>query len=235
MSAKVDILQPSNVRSLLKPVKLFYEEGVKGFGSIYSPATHSDKLKEKFQEGLSLLEEFSKKYEDVYSSVDSARSTKVNPKYVDLGFTRFISKYFNIKLPETDKYGILDLNKVGYKVLAIYTREKGLKNKQFFLLDDELRKIVESPSIEDPTKTYLELTQARVDELNKERDKVTGSCSNIIHHDGQVSMNVSASKILVPKLGLDYSPADAEKYVPQIKSLIDLLSERMEKLKENEN
>lgn len=232
--ANTDLLRPEAVQSLLKSNRDFYEKGVEGFGTIYESKEHDALLKSKFKEAVALIDEINEEYSRLYHSLDTTRSVKINPKYVDVNFARLIGRYFDIEVPESGKYGVLDLNKVGYKFLAIYTREKGLKNKQFFTLDEELRALVESPSLEDPSKTYLQLTQERVDEKAAGKEKITASCSNILHHNGQISMNISASKILIPKFGLDYSPADAEKYVPQIKEIIDLLTERYDALVEEE-
>lgn len=232
--ANTDIARPEAVQSLLKSNKDFYEQGVKGFGTIYEPKSHDQLLKSKFREGVELIQEYTTKYKEKYDTLEVERAIHINPKYVDINFTRFISRYFGVRLPESGKYGVLDLNKVGYKVLAIYTREKGLKNKQFFTLDDELKALLNNPSLEDPSKTYLQVTQERVDDLAKTKDKLTPSCSNIIYHDDNISMNVSASKILVPKFGLDYSPADADKYVDDIKKFLDMITERFERLKKEE-
>lgn len=229
-----DILRPEEVASQLKSNRDFYEEAMKGIGTIYSNPDQDKLLREKCKETVDLIDSFLEEYKERYSHVSTKRVSKVNPKCVDLNFAHFISDYFEVEVPESGKYAVLDIHKVGHKALSVYTREKDLKNKQFFLLDDTLKALVNAPSLSDSSKTFLQLTQERIDELNKDRDKISASCSNIIYQGSDIYMNISATKILVPLFSLDYSPADSDKYVPYIQTVIDVVSERYNKLVEDE-
>lgn len=225
------LMTPDQVHNHFKDNRDVYTNVHQGLGSIYTTTEHTLALKALAGECLDLMSLFEEKYAEVYQSLNQTRTKKVNPKFVDLNLVRFLSDYFEVPLPESGKYGVLDLNSTAHRAFSVYIREKDLNNKQFFTLDEGLKKLFNSPSLEDPSKTYLQLTQERVDELAKDKKEITSSCSNIIHHDGGISMNVAALKILVPKFGIDYAPADADKYVPEINDFIELLAERFEKAK----
>jgi hypothetical protein len=231
MATKDDIIKPDEVHGRFKENRATYERVAEGLGSIYTSEDHKDKLKKCAQEALELMDLFEKAYTALYQSLDSSRSKKINPKYVDIKLVRFLSDYFEIPLPESGKYGVLDTNRTLHRAFSVYIRENHLNNKQFFTLDERLRSLFSCSSLEEPSKTYLDLTQERVDTLAKDKEKITPSCSNIIRHGDTISMNVAALKILVPKFGLDYSPADADKYVNRIQEFVDLLDERFEKAK----
>jgi hypothetical protein len=233
------LLTADQVHVHLKNNRATYTEVARGQGTIYSTDEHKLQVQACANEALALLDEFEAEYKRVYQSLLQSRTKKVTPKYVDIKLTRFFSEYFEVELPESGRYGILDIGATAHRAISIYIRENELNNKQFFKLDRNLRELFESPSLEDPSKTYLQLTQERVDELAKDKKEISPSCSNIIHHDGEISMNVAALKILVPKFGRvskdednpDYTPADADKYIPEINEFIEILAVRFDAAK----
>jgi len=122
------------------------------------------------------------------------------------------------------------MNRVAKRVFAVYAREKDLKNKQYIALDDKLKELFSLPSLTDPSKSYLDLTQEEIRKKEASRTTSHPSCANILKHEDQVYMNTSAINILISKLSIDYTPSDAEKYVPSLEEFAKIVDARYDAL-----
>jgi len=225
------VLTPDAVVDRIRDNKALYQRTVDGKdGTIYTTKEHGEKVKECARQQLELLDQFVEEYTRRYNATHVPRQKKVHLRYVDLALTNFLSDYFNYPLPTSGNHGVLDITRVGKRVFAVYTREKGLKNKQYVALDDKLKELFSSPSLTDPNKSYLDLTQEVIKEKELSRTTSHPSCANIIKHEDQVFMNTSAVNILISKLSIDYSPTDAEKYVSALEEFAKIVDARYEAL-----
>jgi len=222
------LLTPDAVVDRIRDNKALYQRIVDGKdGTIYTSKEHSEKVKECARQQLSLIDQFVEEYTRRYNATHLPRQKKAHLRYVDLGLTNFLSDYFNYPLPTSGSHGVLDMNRVGKRVFAVYAREKNLKNKQYISLDDKLKDLFSSPSITNPSKSYLDLTHDAIKE--KEASRTTAhhpSCANILEHDDQVYLNISALNILISKLSIDYTPSDADKYVSSLEEFANIVDAR---------
>jgi len=154
-------------------------------------------LAEKATELLNLVDKYLEAYKDMYDSVDTKRVAAIKPRYCDKKLTDFLTSYFKIYIPDNGSYGIIDLNKNYSSCYFLYVKEKKLGDTQFFTLDDNLKKLFESPSVENKDKTYLQLAQERIAEIRSERiiSILLLLLRSLLIMD-RVTMNYSALKII---------------------------------------
>lgn len=170
--------------------------------------------------------EFISKYKDLYESTESKRSATIKPRYCDKKLTTFLSQHFKRYLPDNGQYGVLDLNRIAPRAISLYVKEKGLGETQFFYLDDTLRQLFESPSVEDPSKTYLQLAHDRISDIRAEKGyNVSRSSAEIFTENNSIMMNYSALKIIIPKFGVKYDITDTNAYMQQLEEFNSYLEQ----------
>lgn len=161
--------------------------------------------------------DFINKYKELYESTENKRSATIKPRYCDKKLTVFLSQHFKRYLPDNGQYGVLDLNRIAPRAISLYVKEKGLGETQFFRLDDTLRQLFESPSVEDPSRTYLQLAHDRINSIRAEKGYIPSrSSAEICTENGNIVMNYSALKIIIPKFGVKYDITDTGAYTPQL-------------------
>lgn len=212
-------IEPWTVREIsdsMKPLKAFYEKVSKGLKTIPADDLYVERTKGMAIELLARQKKILEDYAELYESTKSKRTANLKPVLCDRKLTTFIGAHFGFKLPETALHGVIDLNRIVPRAFSLYIKEKGLGNGQVFVLDSALKQLFESPSIEIPQKTYLQLALDRINEIRSTKDYKPSASSADIHIDhatGKVSMNYSALKIVIPKFGISYDITNPEEYI----------------------
>lgn len=213
-------IEPWTVKELNSKFKPLYElyDSLTNLHTLPNNSVHSEELKQKATEMKDKLDQFKKLYKEAFEQVETKRQTKLKPRFCDIKLTKMLGSHFQRSLPDTGKYGVCDLNRLVPRAISLYVKEKGLASKHFFTLDDALMNIFNSPSVQDPTKTYLDLGRERIEKLRLEPNYEHSTSSADIREDsGVVSMNYSALKIITPKFGVEYeideTSKDTSKYM----------------------
>lgn len=232
---------PKEMKKQLKSNLEFYKKVSEGLPVVPSDEAFIEDTKRIASELYARGTEYIAKYKELYESTETKRVTAIKPRLCDQKLTLFLSHHFKRYLPDNGQYGILDLNRVVPRAFSLYFKEKGLGETQFFFLDEPLRKLFESPSVGDPTKSYLQLAQERINEIRMTPNhKPSASSAEIIVSDNRITMNYSALKIITPKFGVKYEITDPQQYVPQLtefntflKQLVNQYEERKKSLKKS--
>lgn len=165
-------------------------------------------------------------YKLLFESTETRRVASIKPRLCDKKLTIFLSGHFKRYLPDNGQYGVLDLNRIAPRAISLYVKEKGLGETQFFSLDDSLKQLFESPSVENPARTYIQLAQDRIAEIRMEKDyKQSPSSAEIFVENGRITMNYSALKIIIPKFGVEYELTDPNVYVSQLEEFNKFLEQ----------
>lgn len=186
---------------------------------------HLNHIKQLAQELADKAEKWLEKYKALHESTQTVKVSALKPKFCDKKLTTFFSKHFKYLLPENEKYGIIDLQIIAPRAFSLYFKDKGLNNGQYFTLDDELKELFNSPSIGDPSKTYLQLIHDRIHELRSKKDsKVTSSSATVTETNGRITMNFSALKVITNKFGVKYDFVDPDQYISELQTFSNMLN-----------
>lgn len=175
-------------------------------------------------EFLQRVERLHEAFDELYDSTETKRVTSIKPRLCDRALTDLLSQHFMKHIPESGQYGVIDLNRIAPRAISLYVKEKNLGGSQFFTLDDALYRLFNAPSIEDKTKTYLQLAQQRIEQLHLESGyRSSPSSAKIDISNGRVTMNYSALKIIIPKFGVDYDINNPQDYVQNLEQFAEHL------------
>ena len=225
---------PKDVKADFKDVGDWLGKCAKGLSALPSDAEYTSHCRDLANQLNTIIhEEILPEYKKRYEAVQPSREAGIKPKRCDSALTTFLFKYYRYSFPVSGTYGVCDLNKIASKAIAIYIREKGLGEGQFFTLDNDLYELFNKLSINGEGKTYLQLTQDRIDTIrNQPSYNRTSASAHIDINGDKVSMNYSALKIILPKFVVNYALTDPDQYVPQLEVFANTLDE---KAKEFEN
>lgn len=232
---RIEPSTPREISDAMKPLKAFYEKVSKGLKTIPADDAYLKRTKDMATELLERQKKIMEDYAELYESTKSKRAASLKPVLCDKKLTTFIGSHFGFKLPETAVHGIIDLNRIVPRAFSLYIKEKNLGNGQVFVLDDALKRLFESPSIEVPSKTYLQLSMDRINVIRATKDYKPSTSSADIHIDhatGKVSMNYSAMKIIIPKFGISYDITNPEEYIPSLTNFAKMLEQILTDYKE---
>lgn len=217
--SKIDPWEPKELKKELKNNIELYKRVSEGLHILPLDEKYLSETKNLATELLTRTTDFLAKYKELYESTETKRSATIKPRLCDKKLTDFLSRHFKRYLPDNGNYGILDLNRIAPRAISLYVKERGLGETQFFSLDAELKKLFESFSVENPSKTYIQLAQQRIDEIRMEKEYKKSPSSAEIHispTDGNITMNYSALKIIIPKFGVKYEITDPKLYEAQL-------------------
>ena len=238
---KIKLWTPKDLKDELRDVRGQLKHITKGLSPIPHSDEYVDKTSKAAQDILDDIEKFERMYAELLEQTETKRTSGIKPRLCDKRLTDFLSRQFDVRLPELGKHGICDLNSLVLRAISLYVKQFNLGNTQFFSLDDNLLKLFRSPSINDPTKTYLELGHQRISELTANRAQANAgnkdyktpvAVAEIIEKEGNVTMNYSALKIIVSKFALDYDLTDTEKYTHDLKDFAKVLQDKHEQYEE---
>lgn len=235
---KSEAWTPKELKQALKENKQFYRKVAVGLSVVPPNDQYVNETKQLAQELLDDIAQYEQDYKELYESTETKRVAGIKPKRCDRKLTQFFERYYKRRLPEVGNHGVCDLNRVAPRALCLYVKERGLGETQFFTLDEDLANLFNSPSIEDPSKTYLQLAQDRIDVIRLERASkgvktAPSSSADIIVDNGRITMNYSALKIITPKFGDDYPLNDPGQYVNTLEDFENYLCELMNQRQEN--
>lgn len=223
---RAEALDSKELKKELKPNMEFYSKVADGIPIVTPDDKYTYETKELARLLLEKNNELMLEYKELYDSIQSVKVSNIRPKLCDKHLTDFFSKHFNRKLPDNGIYGVFDLNKIAPRAFSLYIKEKGLSTNQYFTLNDELRALFELPSVEDPSKSYLQLTQDRIHDIRMSKTFVkSNSSAEVIITNTGITMNYSALKIATPKFGSDYIPANSNHYIPELTIFNDYLTD----------
>lgn len=232
--SKIQPLTPKELKKQFKDNISLYKKIADGLHIIPSDEKYIETTKELAQKQLIEINEILDEYKELYESIETKRVACIKPRLCDKKLTTFLSNHFKRYLPDNGQYGVLDLNRIAPRAISLYVKEKGLGETQFFSLDDSLKELFESPSVENPTRTYIELTQDRIAELQMEKNyRKSVSSAEIFIENGRITMNYSALKILVPKFGVKYDLTDPHTYMARLEDFNNYLQQLHDQYKEN--
>lgn len=227
--SKIEPWDPKELKSQLKDNIALYKKLAEGTHTPFPDEAYEayiQKVKNLASLLLTELESFLQKYKDMYESIETKRVATIKPRLCDKKLTTFLANHFKRYLPDNGQHGILDLNRIAPRAISLYVKEKNLGETQFFYLDNELKALFESPSVENPQKTYLQLAQERITEIRMEKDYKQSVSSADIHIDhNRITMNYSALKIIIPKFGVQYDLTDPKMYEAQLEEFNKYLEE----------
>lgn len=222
-------IEPWTTKELKKEMKEnleFYKRVANGLHVIPPSESYLSTTKAIAQELITRTEKFIEDYDELADSTESKRTARIKPRLCDRALTDLFSRHFKRYLPDNGAHGVLDLNRIAPRAISLYVKDKSLGGSQFFRLDDELQRLFNRPSVEDPTKTYLQLAQERIAEIRLVNGyKPSPSSAEIIVEGGCITMNYSALKIIIPKFGIDYELTNANDYVQQLEEFAKHLEE----------
>lgn len=232
--SKIDPWDPKLLKKELKDNLELYKRVSEGLHVLPLDEKYSETTKALANELLTRTGNFLQKYKELFESTENKRVASIKPRLCDKKLTTFLSNHFKRYLPDNGQHGVLDLNRIAPRAISLYVKEKGLGETQFFALDDELKRLFESPSVENPSKTYIQLAQERIAEIRMERDyKQSPSSAEIFVENGRVTMNYSALKIIIPKFGVKYDLTDASVFVQQLEEFNKYLEQLHTQHEEN--
>lgn len=232
---RIEPWTPQQLSEAMKPLKAFYEKVAKGLKTIPSNEEYEKKTKDLAAQLLAGIKKMMTDYDELYESTKTKRTAGLKPLLCDKKLTNFLGSHFNLKLPETALYGVMDLNRIVPRAISLYIKEKGLGEGQVFVLDDGLKHLFESPSVEIPERSYLQLAQERINEIRIDPNYTPSVSSAEIHIDratGRINMNYSALKIIIPKFGVDYEITNPEIYTPPLEEFSKMLEQILNARKE---
>ncbi len=233
--ARIEPWTTKQFSDAMKPLKAFYETVAKGLKTIPINEEYAKRTKELATELLARQKTILEAYDELYESTKAKRTASLKPLLCDKKLTTFLGAHFGLKLPETATYGVMDLNRIVPRAISLYIKEKGLGEGQVFGLDEPLKRLFESPSVEYPEKTYLQLAHDRINEIHSTKDykpSTSAASIHVEHSTGQVSMNYSALKIIIPKFGVSYEITNAEVYIPPLEEFAKMLEQILNARKE---
>jgi hypothetical protein len=230
---KIEPWTPKELKKEMKDVNDFVRRVEAGLHVIPPSEQYLNKTKDMARRYLELAEQVQKDYEELYESTESKRITHIKPRLCDRALTDLLARHFKKMIPESNQYGVLDLNRIAPRAISLYVKEKGLGLSQYFNLDDDLTRLFSSPSVEDKNKTYLQLAQQRIDQIRAEPGyKPSSSSADISVVNGTVTMNYSALKIIIPKFGVNYDLSNPDDYVEPLQRFADHLEDLHNKFEE---
>lgn len=232
----VNKIEPWDLKELkknLKANKEFYKKVAGGLHVVPPSEQYLNETKTRAQQLLDKIEAFEQKYELLHETTENKRSASIKPRVCDQRLTNLLYKYFKRYLPEIGNHGVCDLNRLVPRAISLIVKQKGLGDTNFFTLDDELTALFNSPSIEDPSKTYVQLLQERIAEIRSNpKFKHSPSSAEIMVAPNRITMNYSALKIIIPKFAVNYDLTDVSQYIPPLeefaKHLDDLYNQDLE-------
>jgi hypothetical protein len=235
--AKRSMKEPWDYKEMKKQFKElrdFLKKVSDGLHIIPNDQSHVDLMKINASEVLALVDKVLEEYKQLCDSTESKRTTKIKPRLCDKKLTTFLANYYKKYIPDNGVHGIFDLNTVAPRAVSQYIKDKGLGNTQFFTLDHELYTLFNSPSVENPSKTYIQLAQERITEIRMTSGyEQSTSSAEILLDNSRITMNYSALKIIIPKFGINYELTNPEQYVPQLEDFDKYLIELRTKYEEN--
>ena len=224
--SKIDPWEPKELKKQFKDNLDLYKRVSEGLHVLPIDEKYSESTKGLASELLARTQKFLENYKSLYESTETKRVASIKPRLCDKKLTIFLSGHFKRYLPDAGQHGVLDLNRIAPRAISLYVKEKGLGETQFFALDDALKQLFESPSVENPGKTYIQLAQDRIAEIRMEKDyKQSPSSAEIFVENGRITMNYSALKIIIPKFGVKYDLTDPNVYVAQLEEFNKFLEQ----------
>lgn len=215
--SKIDPWDYKELKKQLKDNIELYKKIQEGLHVVPHDEAYISNTKSLATELINRTIPFLEKYKELYESTETKREASIKPRLCDKKLTNFLAAHFKRYLPDNGQNGVLDLNRVAPRAISLYVKEKGLGDTQFFSLDEELKRLFDSPAIENPSKTYIQLAQDRIAEIRMGKDyKQSASSAEIIVESGRITMNYSALKIIIPKFGIQYDLTDPKQYIPQL-------------------
>lgn len=232
--SKIDPWDAKELKKQLKKNLELYKHVSEGLAVLPMDEKYLETTKTLASELLKRTTDFIQKYKELFESTETKRTATIKPRLCDKRLTHFLSNHFRRYLPDNGQHGVLDLNRIAPRAISLYVKEKGLGETQFFCLDDALRQLFESPSVENPSKTYLQLAQERIAEIRMEKDfKQSASSAEIFIENNRITMNYSALKIIIPKFGVKYDLTDPSLYVGQLEDFNKFLEGLHNQYEEN--
>lgn len=232
--SKIDPWDPKTLKSQLKSNLELYVKVSEGIPVLPMDESYLANTKSIATELRTRTLKFLEKYKELFESTETKRVASIKPRLCDKKLTTFLSQHFKRYLPDNGQHGVLDLNRIAPRAISLYVKEKGLGETQFFFLDEVLKQLFESPSVENPGKTYIQLAQERIAEIRMEKDyKQSPSSAEIFVENNRIMMNYSALKIIIPKFGVKYDLTDPKLYVQQLEEFNKYLEQLHNKHEEN--
>lgn len=231
---KITPWTPRELKKQLKEVTSTLTQVSAGLKTITGDPSYVARTKSLASEILDDIARFEELYAATLGEMAIKREDKPKPRLCDIALTDFLSNKYAVSLPTMGMYGICDVNTLAFKAISLYLNENGLTQSQFFKLDNELQTLFNSPSVNDPTKTYLDLSKERIAELTSKRANtgtaVTSAAAEIIDNNGTITMNHSALKIVLSRFVVDYELEDVDQYIPAMEDFNQVLKERSSEL-----
>lgn len=232
---KIEPWDLKQVKKSLKDVKIFYKKVAGGLNVVPPSESYVNDTKAKAQELIDRISAFEDKYEKLHVVTEHKRSNVLKPRVCDRKLTNLLGRHFKKFLPEIGNHGVCDLNRLVSRAISLIVKQRGLGTNQFFTLDDELTELFTSPSVEDPTKTYIQLAQERIALIRSAPDfKSSASSAEIMNLNGKITMNYSALRIIIPKFAIDYELTDVSAFVQPLEEFakhLDMLCTQNDEVK----
>lgn len=214
-----EILTPHQIKSLHIPNRTLYRHIKDGVNHIPPNPALTKQVQELALELETRTGALVTAYKDLYEKANPKRVISLKPNLCDHNLTDFLGDYIGLLLPDWSEYGVVDINITVFRTISLYIREHQLGSGNYFVLDDKLKTLLSRPSIGDPTKTYLQVTEDRI-QVNRSRKNVTelnGKSAEIIYEeDGKICMNYAALRTMLPAFKVDYVPIDANTFIESI-------------------
>jgi hypothetical protein len=235
--SQVEIWSPKDLNKELKEIQDTLKQGVKGIDVLPPNEKYTREVAACAQEILDDIARFKKGYTELYGGTKTKKSSSLKPRLCDKKLGKFAQEEFGVTLPSVNGFVVSETNALAPRMISLYVKKHNLNRKQFFELDDKLHALFNSPSINDHTRTYLDLTKARIAEKAAERTEPneSNSVAAVYCENGVYSMNYSALKIALSKFVVQSDDVLDEKlYEDELKAFADKLGQEHQEREELE-
>lgn len=230
-----EILTPPQVKKLHADNLAMYRHMKDGIHHIPPNPSLTKQVQELALELETRTEALIASYKDLYERANPKRTVSLKTNLCDHRLTDFMGDYMGILLPEWGGHGVVDVNTTAFRTLSLYIRENNLADGNYFLLNDKLKILFMQMSIVDPTKTYLQVADDRIQVLRSKKgvSEPNGKSAEIMYAENDsIYMNYAALRTILPSFKVDYVPIDAETFLSAIVDFDQKVKERDTALEE---